>query len=164
MTIELFDFKTAKEKFILERLAQGMKPKEIIDGYNALKRGDTISSRVVNYYRTRRSELISRMRDTVVMNSMDIPIANERVRLQRAEELYSQAQGIMGVKDKVETSLKCLDFAREETQTDTPQNLNVQFNQFNELTNEQLLEKKKELERKILGFQKDEVIHAEAVN
>lgn len=151
------DLKTPKEKFIVEQLAQMVEPKDIIRKYAEAGMG-RIDDAAVAYYRRTRGEVVRQLREKIMEASMDVPIANERIRLQRAEILYNQAQNITGLRDKVNTSLSVLDFAREETKESVPANVNMQFNQFNQLTNEQLIQKKIELERKIAQYKPAEVI------
>ena len=83
-----------------------------------------------------------------------VPIANEYVRLQREELLYKMAQKLSRNTEKIDYGIKVLREAREETDKKQEVATAIQFNQFNQLTDEDLLDKKKKLESRILELSK----------
>ena len=102
-------------------------------------------------------KFIERHRAKYLNELMDVPIAQEKIRLERDEELYNLALTIVDKKDKISTALTCLKEAREETKRVDHSQSFIQFNQFNQLTDEELLDKKRRLEEKILNI-KGEVL------
>jgi hypothetical protein len=102
-------------------------------------------------------KFIEQQRAKYLANLSDVPIAQEKVRLERDEELYLLSLGIKNPKDRVSTALSCLKEAREETKKVEYQNNFIQFNQFNTLTDDELLEKKRRIEEKIINI-KSEVL------
>jgi DNA-binding helix-hairpin-helix protein with protein kinase domain len=102
-------------------------------------------------------KFVEKRRAKYLSEIQDVPISQERIRLERDEELYNLALTIADKKDKINTALTCLKEAREETKKVEHNNNFIQFNQFNQLTDEELIEKKRRLEDKILNI-KAEVI------
>ena len=150
---EIGDMRSMKEFFICTSLARLKKPREIQEDY--LKQyGKDISGQVIQHYQKTRREVIDKLKDRFLNSSLEVPIANERIRLERTEDLYRESQKIMSKEVKVEKGIMCLKEAREEMKG-VKGDINMQFNQFNSMTDEQLLERKKELERKILLKRKD---------
>lgn len=97
-------------------------------------------------------KLVERLRAKYLSEISDVPIAQERIRLERDEELYNLALTIENPKDRIPVALTCLKEAREETKkVEHSQNF-IQFNQFNSLTDSELIEKKRRLEEKILNI------------
>ena len=112
----------------------------------------------LNVIRSNNLKFIERHRAKYLNELMDVPIAQEKIRLERDEELYNLALTITDKKDKISTALTCLKEAREETKRVDHSQSFIQFNQFNQLTDEELLEKKRRLEEKILNI-KGEVVN-----
>lgn len=151
---ELSEIKKDKERFICESLANLKSPPEIVKIWTeAFPHKEKLSLQLIYYYERTRRDLIETMRIQILEGSLNIPIAQERIRLSRNEELYQTASKILNSRDKVLTSLSCLREAREETKGEAGGTY-VQFNQFNQLTDEQLLDKKKQIENKILELSK----------
>ena len=155
------EIKGERELFIIEQFAQLKGSTEVSELYNAkFPDARRISPGGMRYYKETRAPIIEQMRDKFISKSMNIPIANERVRLKRTEDLYNAASNIVAKDDKrvlnaVDISLKCLREAREEVKGEGGSTQNIlQFNQYNELTDEQLLDKQKELEHKFLELSK----------
>ena len=149
-----------KETFICEHIAQ-MKPySEIVEDWakeNPVEK--PITKQAVYYFVKTRNHIIEDTRQKIlekrIEKAIEVPIANEKIRLQRMEHLYNTASGIRNTKDMVGTSLDCLKEARQEVKGDSGSTQNfLQLNQFNELTDMQLLEKKKELEEKFIELSK----------
>ncbi len=117
-----------------------------------------MTPQTINKIAKKNEKTIERLREKYLNDLMSVPIAQEKIRLERDEELYNLALTIENKKDRVGTALTCLKEAREETKkVDHSQNF-IQFNQFNSLSDEELLEKKRRLEDKILNI-KAEVIN-----
>lgn len=151
------DFK--KIKFICEEVAQQKSYQEISDDWVKQNPDERpISKQMVNYYIRSNKPVIQDIRqqlmDRTLEKAMEIPIANEKTRLTRMEALYLEANKIESVKDKIGVSLDCLREARQEVKGETTTQNYLQFNQFNELTDAQLLDKKKELEQKFIELSK----------
>ena|SRR3990167_8489845 len=101
-----------------------------------------------------RESEIEHIRTNMFKDSLkrNIPIASESVRLEREEALYQLSQNLRIKTQKITYGLQCLREAREETKAkEAPAavSTNIQFNQFNQLTDAELIEKKKRLEKKI---------------
>ena len=145
-----------KQLFICEQLAQLKSSTEIMELWTQENPNDEkITYKMVNYYKIKYTPQIQDKRDKIMEQSLEIPIANEKIRLQRTETLYQAATSILNKKDMVNTSLNCLKEAREETKGETGSTqAYLQFNQFNELSDADLLAKKKELEEKVLELSK----------
>ena len=99
---------------------------------------------------------VDEQKEKMLAASAEVPIAMERVRLERDEALYQLSQKLSGDKDKITHGLAVLREAREESKNAVQPNI-FQFNQFNTLSDEELLAKKKQIERKILDIKKVEV-------
>ena len=134
--------------FICNLIAQYKKPREVVklveEEHNIVIKGD-----LVLRYKNSNKDLIDNLRSQFLANINDIPIAQKRIRLERADELYEASQEIHTVKDKVDSSLKCLKEAREETEGKGQSVTFQQFNQYNQLTDEELEDKIKEIEFKV---------------
>lgn len=101
---------------------------------------------------------IEEMKGKFLVSSAEVPIAMEKNRLERDEALYQLSQELTGKKDKIYAGLAVLKEAREETKGSQVQPNLFQFNQFNSMTDEELLAKKKQLEKKILDIKKVEEV------
>lgn len=156
------DIRDEKELFLIECLAQYKSPQEVADLYNTkfpdVKR---ISKESIKYYKRTRAPVIEQLREKFIARTMHIPIADEKVRLKRTEDLYNAAANVVARKDRsvlsaVETSLKCLKEAREEIKGESSSGGNtfLQLNQYNELSNEQLIEEKNRLEKKFIELKR----------
>ena len=149
-----------KEAYICEQLVRLKSHRKIAEGWAKLNPDDKpLTKQAINYYIVTRKNKVEDLRNKLiektVERAMEVPIANEKVRLQRIEDLYHISTTILEKKDKVVTALDCLREARQEIKGDTASTQNyLQLNQFNELTNEQLLEKKRELELKFIELNK----------
>ncbi len=160
------EIRNDRELYIIQELARMKSVPEVTELCNkkfpALK---PLSMFTVRYYKQTRAPIIEQLKNEIIEKSMSIPIANERVRLQRTEKLYQAANTILIKKDMVETSLKCLKEAREEIKGESGSTQNfLQFNQYNEFTNEQLLDKKKELEQKFIELNRKEGVYVSEVS
>lgn len=155
------EIKDEKELFIIEQFAQLKGYKAVSELYNSrFPDAKRITPQGMMYYKRTRAPLINEARDRFITKSMNIPIANERIRLKRTEDLYNAAANVVAQKDEqilnaVEVSLKCIKEAREEVKGEIGSTQTfLQFNQYNELTDEQLLDKQKELEQKFIELSK----------
>ena len=102
------------------------------------------SNIIVHLYKNKNKDLINKLRESFLSTIIEVPIAQKRVRLERTEELY-------GVAEEVDTKLKCLKEAREEVEGKGAANLTFQqFNQYNQLSDEELRDKLREVELKII--------------
>ena len=103
------------------------------------------------------------MREKIVAGAMGVPIADEKIRLERTEKLYHVAATILNKKDMVDTSLRCLKEAREEVKGESSlKEMHLQLNQFNQLTDAELIRKKKDLESKIVELSRKDGIYEES--
>ena len=154
------NFDPRKEAFICERLVKLIPPSQIAKEWTKEYPDENhLSLQSIQYYILTRKNKIEDMRQSLiektVEKAMEVPIANEKVRLQRMEDLYHISSTILMKKDKISTGLDCLREARQEVKGDTASTQNyLQLNQFNELTNEQLMDKKRELEQKFIDLSK----------
>lgn len=161
------EIRDERELFILTQFSQLKTCREVAELHNTkfpnLKK---VSPEGMKYYKQSRAAIIEEMRDKFIDKAMNIPIANERVRLKRTEDLYTAASNVVAKDDNrilsaVEVSLKCLKEAREEIKGESGSVQNfLQFNQYNELTDEQLLDKKRELENNFLELSKKGEVYA----
>lgn len=148
-----------KELFICAQLAQMKTLSEIVilcrEKFPHQK--CKMTTQAISYYKRTKAPIIEQMREKILnatMN-MNIPIADEKVRLRRTEQLYQLSATLVKKEDIINNSLKCLKEAREETKGEIGSTQNyLQFNQYNELSDEQLIEKKRELEGKIIDLSK----------
>ncbi len=117
-----------------------------------------MTSQTIRKIIDRNLKTVEKLREKYLSDLMTVPIAQEKIRLERDEELYKLALTIENRKERINSALTCIKEAREETKkSDHSQNF-IQFNQFYTLTDDELLEKKRRLEDKILNI-KSEVIH-----
>ena len=150
------EIKNERELFIIQEFAQLKSVPQVTEACNKkFTNLKPLSVYTINYYKRTRAPVIAQLRDEIINKAMEVPIANEKTRLQRTEKLYQVATTILAKKDRVETSLHCLKEAREEVKGESGSTQNfLQFNQYNEFTNEELMEKKRELERKFIELSK----------
>ena len=134
--------------FICNLVAQYKKPREIVSLMEE-EHDIIIKGALVSRYKNSNKDLIDKLRSQYLANINDIPIAQKRIRLERADELYDASQEIHTVKDRVDSGLKCLKEAREETEGKGQSVTFQQFNQYNQLTDEELEDKLKEIEFKV---------------
>jgi hypothetical protein len=137
--------------FICNLLAQYKTAPEIQSLLKEMHNVDMSRNTIYNI-RDKNKQFIEQQRAKYLANLSDVPIAQEKVRLERDEELYLLSLGIENPKDRVSTALSCLKEAREETKKVEYQNNFIQFNQFNTLSDEELLEKKRRIEEKIINI------------
>lgn len=150
---------TDKKFFICNLLAQYKTASEVKELVKEVHNAE-ISNSVIYSLKKAHPQLIERLRTKYLSDLTSVPIAQEKVRLERDELLYQLSLTIENEPDRVDAALRCLKEAREETKSTTQtQNNFIQFNQFNSLTDDELLEKKRRLEEKILNI-KAEVINA----
>jgi len=144
--------------YICNLLAQYKKPKEIISLIKE-EHNIKVSPSSISQYKKENKELIEKLRTSFLATINDVPIAQKKIRLERADELYTISQELRGG-EKVNLSLKCLKEAREEVEGAGSGSVTFQqFNQYNALSDEELREKLKEVEEKIV---KTNVIEQEA--
>lgn len=150
------DISGEKELWLCQQLAQIKSPQEVQELYHhKFPERKPLSVQLIRYYKETRGPIIEEMRNKVLDKALKVPIANETVRLQRTEALYQVSTTILDKKDMVDTSLKCLKEARDEVKGEgSSSQTYLQFNQYNELSDEELLFKKKELENKIIELNK----------
>lgn len=134
-------------------IAEFKEPLEVIRALN--DRYDlNISEETIKNFTEKHEKEIGRLRAAYLSEVSTVPIANEKIRLERTEDLYKQSQKLEDSSTKILRSLDCLRTAREETKGVGSQGLNVQFNQFNELTDEEIVDKKAVIEKKIMDLMK----------
>lgn len=152
--------KSKKEFFIIKGLAAFDSPDAIIKSWNRRQPTDAITERDIKYYQEKRkAEIAELKRDVVskgIVQATDIAISHERVRLERYEDLYWKSRKIKGDgPSEIKCALDCLRAAREETKgEDGGAKTFLQFNQFNNLSDDELIAKKKELEKQIIDMNK----------
>lgn len=134
-------------------IAEFKEPLEVIRLLND-KYDLNISEDTVAKFTEKHEKEIGKLRAQYLSEVSRVPIANEVVRLERTEDLYKQSQKLEDSSTKILRSLDCLRTAREETKGVGGQGLNVQFNQFNELSDEEIVDKKAGLEKKIMDLMK----------
>ena len=117
----------------------------------------SMTPQTINKITNKNLKTVEKLREKYLADLMTVPIAQEKIRLERDEELYKLALTIENRKDRINSALTCIKEAREETKKSEHNQNFIQFNQFNTLTDEELLEKKRRLEDKILNI-KAEVI------
>ncbi len=148
---------SSQKMFVCRLIAEGKTNKETIE---ALKKehGVDVDRSNIRWYRNSKkyADLLNKMKEKFLSAVLEVPIAQKRVRLKRLEQKYLESQK-MKDKDRIVYGLKCLKEAKEETK-DEPAENSIQVNQYNELSNEELLQKKKELEQKIIELSKREDI------
>ena len=142
------------ERFVCNLLSQEKSVSEICRMLKSIHNID-VGAQVI--YRIKKSkeleiEQIRRAKYNLDIK-LNIPIASESVRLEREESLYQLSQTLELPINKIDYGLRCLKEAREETKIAVqPAQTNIQFNQFNQLTDEELIAKKQSLEKKLLGL------------
>lgn len=154
--MKFYKLKGDIERYTCNLLAQDKSFKEV---QNLLKENQNISVSDVtirNFAKEKCDEIETIKNSLLAKRAVsEIPIANERVRLEREECLYQLSQGLKSNLNKIDFGLKCLREARDETKGSGSYTSNIQFNQFNQLTDAQLLLKKAELEKKIIELSRN---------
>ncbi len=135
--------------------------KKSIDEIGAIlkqEKGVTISVIGLKKFKARNLDLIEqeqgKILSTVMQNKLT-PVAVEQIRLERDEALFQLSQTLDKPKDKIDYGLKCIKEAREETKGDGSKNY-IQFNQYNELSDKEILEKIKKVKQSIIDVTKKE--------
>ncbi len=112
----------------------------------------SMTPQTINKITSKNLKTVEKLREKYLADLMTVPIAQEKIRLERDEELYNLALTIENRKDRINSALICIKEAREETKKSEHNQNFIQFNQFNTLTDEELLEKKRKLEDRILNI------------
>ena len=88
--------------------------------------------------------VIAKLREKYLLNPGDVAMSHKRVRLDRREKIYSKAMN----KDDLKTALSAVQGSTEEMEESKYGGINLNFNQFNTFTDEEIENKKREfLER-----------------
>lgn len=147
------------ETYVTNLLAQDKPVREIC---NLLSETHHITIAPITVYKfaKQKEPIIERIKQELSekMLKRSIPIASEGIRLERNEALWQLSQGLRRNTERIDYGLRCLGAAREECKNKEPNTTNIQFNQFNQLTDEQLLLKKRELEKSIIDLGKIEEV------
>ena len=134
---------------ICNLLAQYKKPRQIMSILKDEHELD-VKTKTITKFQVNEKELIGRLRDRFLSTVAEVPIAQKRIRLERAENLYEISQELEG-KDRVDSGVKVLATAREEVEGKGSSQITLQqFNQYNQLTDEELQDKIKDIESKIM--------------
>jgi hypothetical protein len=142
-----------KKTFVINMLAQFKTAKETAQLLHEVH-GILVSDKTIGAFKQRNELEIATARQRYLSKIDDVPIASEKVRLERDESLYQLSQTLDDPKDKVTTGLQCLQEAREETKGGS-----VTFNQYNQqnvFTDAELLHKIKETEERVVLLSKQE--------
>lgn len=135
--------------FVCNLLAQYKKPREVVELVKKHFDEDISSTSVYAYYKLNKQK-VDKYRSNFVNSIQEVPISHKRIRLEREDELYEEAGNISEVGRKIDIRLKCLANAREEVEGGKTGNVTfAQINQYNNYTDEELLNKKKEIEENI---------------
>lgn len=135
-------------------LAQFKEPVDIIRRINA-KYDLAISQDTLREFEERYIKEITSIRTRYLADITKVPIANERVRLERVEEQYQASNRLSKPERKISYSLKCLKEAREEVKGPSDGMItNIQVNQFNTLSDDELMDKRQAIEKKIYDLRK----------
>jgi len=144
--------------FVCNLFGQYKYPKEI---QRLLKEihGISVSPATLYGIRDANPEKIEELRNKYLAKIDDVPIAQDKVRLERIEHLYQYATTIRCKKDCVDTALKALSFAREEVKgsgaqgASRPGDMNfMQFN-FNNMSDKDLIALERRLKKTIIDLE-----------
>lgn len=117
----------------------------------------SLTSTDIYAFKSANSGLIEKLREKFLEKTSDIPIAQERIRLEREEELYQLSQKVEKKESKVILGLSCLREAREETKVRSPSEISFnQYNEFRELSDQDLMLKLQEIRRQVTELVKKE--------
>lgn len=95
---------------------------------------------------------VEKFKQKYMSEALDVPLAIEKVRMERNETLYqlSQTSDELTDKEKITTGLMCLKEARDEMKGSQIGSVTLnQYNQYNNLTDEQLKQEIKRIESRI---------------
>ncbi len=111
-------------------------------------------------------DLINKTRALYLQDLMEIPIAQKRIRLERADKQYEEASKIENVKSRIDIRLRCLARSQEEMEGKTKLGdtfLNFQQNNiFSEMTDEQLIKEQKKILSRIKNIKLPKVVEVES--
>ena len=119
--------------------------------------GITISKNSLYYIsnRPKNKQVIAKCRDVYQIAPIEVPLATKRGRMERIQELDELTEGLPS-KDKIQYGLRCVKESRDEMEG-SPVSLHLaQYNQYNLLSNDELIDKKEELKKKIIALVKRE--------
>jgi len=106
-------------------------------------------------YGARWRPVVRKFRDEYNADLLSVPIASKRKRLERLEEAWQKSKD----SGHLETELHSLNNAREETEPKNQGSVTLQqFNQFNQLTDEELEEKKAQCLNRIETLRKQKEV------
>jgi len=142
-------------RFTLKSHAQYKTSREIVD---LLKQHFKVSIDHSNICklvkRKEHQDTIDKYREKFLNQGLDVPIAIEKVRLDRAETLYQLSQTLKSDRDKINDGLRCLKEAREEMKG-AAQHINFnQYNQYNQMSDRELQAKLHQIEKDIVDMTK----------
>ena len=116
----------------------------------------TVSPPTLYAIRENNQEKIEELRQKYLAKIDDVPIAQDKVRLERIEHLYQFSTTIRCKKDMIESAIKTLRAAREETKGDgatAPRPGDVSFMQFNfnNMSDKDLLALERRLKKSVIN-------------
>jgi hypothetical protein len=144
-----------KKQMLIEFFGQYKTINEINETFRSLY-NISLSGRQLIHFKERNAKEISQARNNYLAEARDIPIAIEKVRLERDELLYQLSQTLKDNKDKIHYGLSCIKEAREEAKG---QNTSFTFNQYNQtniLSDPELLQKVREAEERVVMLSQKE--------
>lgn len=141
-----------KATFVCNLAGQLKSPKEISELLR-YKHNAHYGERAISTFVEKNKDIIGRIRETYLADISTIPIAQEKIRLERDESLYQFSQTIAKPTDRIASGLACLKEAREELKGGHIQY--NQYNQYNQYTDAELLERQKKIEAQIIDITKE---------
>ena len=140
--------------FVCNLAGQLKSPKEI-STLIMDKFGRAIGVVAITTFVEKNKDWVGKIREQYLSDISTIPIAQEKIRLERDENLYQLSQTIAKPTDRISSGLACLKEAREELKGGHIQY--NQYNQYNQFTDAELLEKQKKIEGQIIEISKTNV-------
>lgn len=142
--------------FAKEQLAKMKSYGEIIKELGEKFKITTTESELIRLEKKSTREIQS-IRTKYLLDLSAVPIANEVIRLERTEEFFKLSQGLNKDTSKIDYGLKCLKEARQEIKGEGEGlTANIQVNQFTGMSDEELIQKKKKMDSKIMELIKRE--------
>ena len=140
-----------QQMFVLNMIARFKTNPEIKDLLQSVHGVSIGADSLTHYRRDKFKHIVLQLRERYLNSVMEVPIAQKRIRLERAEELYAMAQSCAEAKERVDSSVKVLSFARDEIEGKSAATQFIQnnFNQFMNVPTKELLQIKRDLERKL---------------
>jgi len=148
--------------FAIKLISEFVNPQEVAKAVNERYKtnltGHIMTTTTVAYFKTVYKDIIAQEQGKYLAAVHDVPIANKRVRLERAEDAYNSCNDIEDPSASINTSLRCLAHARTEMEGSNisiGNTFNTQINQYSDMSDKEVKDHVKKLKAEVVTLVKN---------